>query len=559
MKRACKSLRIGAALSILVAGSLIIDPLLGLQSADSADNGTQAQAAQKSPPVNEMGTTSISEMVRVWLKIPALRHSNIGLEIMELPSGRVLYSYNGERRFTPASTVKAITCACALDTLSANYKYRTMVVAEGKLNGGRLDGYLSIVPSQDPSFDRSDLVGLMNTAYSRATELGGAPLKTIDGQVRTSQTESGAPHFPSSWLVEDWGRYWMPVTSDLVVDRNITSTGQLPAGYKPLKARTAHGALFDRTLSAKFGPSWLHLDPSRKIVRVYSSNHPEAAQGQALVISNPDQFNTALAQSMLTQRGVKVTGRTWKLDGSDRVYQLSDHYSQPITEIIKRTLHKSDNLYAQQLLRTLGTEFIKSRKGTLPSSYQGTPIALEERGLQYLSQWLNKIGVSATDTVLFDGCGLSRKNGVSPHALNMVLKHMAGEKVNGTYLGLLKANDESSVGKGVYRYKTGTMDTVRAISGQLTTAGGQQLAVTIMANSHTPSIRSLKIAQNALINQLRVIKQIGKAEPPIESGSAGDPAVTVATKERIVVDQKLLSKSPAPARRGSRSKKRRRH
>jgi D-alanyl-D-alanine carboxypeptidase len=119
-------------------------------------------------------------------------------------------------------------------------------------------------------------------------------------------------------------------------------------------------------------------------------------------------------------------------------------------------------------------------------------VTIEDRALYRLNTWLASIKVPPHEVVLLDGCGLTRKNGVSPHALNTVLAHMAGPTLTGGYLNLLKASDH-------YRYKTGSMDTARSITGVVQTRGGQNLALTIMVNNHTPAIKDLRMEVDELV------------------------------------------------------------
>ncbi|MEZ4491617.1 MAG: hypothetical protein R3F51_28935, partial [Cyanobacteriota/Melainabacteria group bacterium] len=113
------------------------------------------------------------------------------------------------------------------------------------------------------------------------------------------------------------------------------------------------------------------------------------------------------------------------------------------------------------------------------------------------------------------------------------------------YLDLLRVNDESDKGRGSYKFKTGTMDGIRSISGILTTSGNQRLALTIMVNGHTPSIRNLSIAMSSLINQLRVIKNIGVELAPDPVASPQDSAVTENEETNVLVDTAALRAAPA--------------
>src|ERR1700678_4241793 len=96
-------------------------------------------------------------LIGKWLNHPALQPSNVGVEIMELPSGKVLYAYNGHKRFVPASTAKVFTTACAYETLGANFTYKTQLVGDPYITEGRLNGDLVLSSSQDPTLSRDDL------------------------------------------------------------------------------------------------------------------------------------------------------------------------------------------------------------------------------------------------------------------------------------------------------------------------------------------------------------------------------------------------------------------
>jgi D-alanyl-D-alanine carboxypeptidase/D-alanyl-D-alanine-endopeptidase (penicillin-binding protein 4) len=513
-------------------------------------------ASAKSPNVETLDTSlTLDNLVRGWLRIPALEHSNVGLEIMEVPTGKVLYSFNGNRRYTPASTVKAITAACAYDTLGGGYTYKTTIIADGTFNGSTLNGNLIIVPSQNPTFSRSQLANLIKDAIQAIPKItGGSTISDITGQVKIAPTGAADMGFHQAWLVEDWGRHWMPVASNLVLDRNLGSPGELGDAYRVIEAGNAHGSLFDTLMNSPDGPTWVFVDRANRTAMAYKPHHPQAPKQPSYAMANPDEYNLALAEGMVRRHGVRIGGLMIPPSGNS--YQLAQHESQPLSTIIKTCLHESDNLYAQQLLRTIGATSLKAEAAASKTPEKQSSITLEARGLLALSRWLAKIGVNGQEVILFDGCGLCRKNAVSPHALDTVLNHMAGEKADGPYLSLMKQNDESSAGKGNYQFKTGTMESVRCIAGILKTAGQQKLAVTIMVNGHTPSIRNLRIAQSALINQLRSIKHIGQSVPKVPVGNANDANIVESTHEKIVLDHAAMNRSPKPAPRKSRAKRR---
>jgi hypothetical protein len=109
----------------------------------------------------------------------------------------------------------------------------------------------------------------------------------------------------------------------------------------------------------------------------------------------------------------------------------------------------------------------------------------------------------------------------------MVHKYMAGPNVDGPFLALLK-HTGTSTGKGQFVFKTGSMDTVRSISGIVQTAGGQNLAVTIMVNDHIQSVKNLRNAFNDLIGLLNQITSIGFIT--VKPAIGGDKPVPAETK-----------------------------
>ncbi|MBP9092378.1 D-alanyl-D-alanine carboxypeptidase/D-alanyl-D-alanine-endopeptidase [bacterium] len=451
---------------------------------------------------------------RSWLGRADLLHSRVGVEVMELPSGKVVFESDGSRRSTPASTAKVITTSCIYDTLGPNYVYHTRLVSNGFMNGTVLKGDLILETSQDPSLSRSDLMTLVKDAG----------ITLVEGKVLVSCPPEGHDNYAVSWLAEDFGQDWMPVSSNLVIDRNIAFISGLPKQLRVADSRGSGLAILETLMQSGIGTAWLSLDSSSNIVTIsrgtaYGSNgkiDSSIKKDGPYVVANPDAYNTAIFQSILNDHHVKtsmqamVTKENLKEGMKDGTQEglnnyrtvLAVHSSKPLSQIIRLCLHESDNLYAQQLLRTIALSDISKAK-TVKSSHKSSRVetrTLEERGLLKVGEWLSSLGVPGREVVLFDGCGLSRKDCITPHALNLVLKHMAAEADSAPYLELLRASGE---GSNSYRFKTGAMDTVRAISGILVNNFNQTEAVTIMINGHTPSVKELRIALSDLIERLK--------------------------------------------------------
>ena len=478
-------------------------------------SGTATRTQAKAPAIGSGG--DIETVVNSWLKRPEIAHSRVGVEVMELPSGRLIYSHDGDKRLTPASTTKVITTSCAYELLGPNFQYKTTIDATGPVSGGVVKGDLLLQPSQDPSFNRSDLIRLVDDAKNGRNPAA-EKIAQVEGYAYVGGPAEGHESFQPTWLSEDFGQDWMPVSSNLIIDRNIAYVSGFPKQFHVSDDKTSGNALLDSLLTTGEAAAWVSFDAPRGIFHLYhgSANSPSGANDPAIkrdgpfVVANPDAFNEAIFQAATLEQGIKM-GSDHRPSTATNTHAVAEHLSKPLSLLIKHCLYESDNLYAQQLLRSIGATTL----GTGSPSGGKTNVSsrsLEDRGLNKMGDWLSSIGVPNQEVVLFDGCGLSRKDCLSPHALNLVLKHMAGPEIKSPYLNLMHQTGGKD-GSGLFRLKTGAMETVRGITGVLTNFSGQHVAVTAIINGHTPSVKNVRMALGDLIERLKRVKVPAGASP----------------------------------------------
>jgi D-alanyl-D-alanine carboxypeptidase/D-alanyl-D-alanine-endopeptidase (penicillin-binding protein 4) len=347
-------------------------------------------------------------------------------------------------------------------------------------------------------------------------------LNQVDGSLYLGTVTGGFDSWTTYWLTEDWGQEWMPPSSNLAVDKNIAQGNAVLKAFKNINLGpdTAYNAASQALLLAGESAAWVECNTSNNTLSFFRS--PGMSPGAPLVVANPSAYNEALSATVASEVGVHFSNKRMK----DKIfYPIVEHQSKPLAAIIQTCLYKSDNFYAQQILRTLGLGKTDVTPDPISRDYrdqmQVQPSTLESRGLARVSTWLGKIGVPSSEFVLFDGCGLSRKDGISPHTLNTVLKHMATPTVNGPYLQLLRRYSPVNKSDAWFAYKTGSMDTARSVSGVLETVGGQFCAVTIMVNGHRESVSALKGEIDSLVGILDTIKSIKfeSAKPAAQSSA----------------------------------------
>ena len=78
----------------------------------------------------------------------------------------MLASHNQQLSFNPASVMKLVTTAAALDLLGPDYRWITRVYAQGPIVGDVLNGDLIIQGSGDPRLAHEDLARLLRRLRS---------------------------------------------------------------------------------------------------------------------------------------------------------------------------------------------------------------------------------------------------------------------------------------------------------------------------------------------------------------------------------------------------------
>jgi serine-type D-Ala-D-Ala carboxypeptidase/endopeptidase (penicillin-binding protein 4) len=461
------------------------------------------QVQSKQAPPATGSNKSLQSVAEAWLNRPELAHSLAGIDVIDLESGTEIVCANGRKRFTPASTAKVFATACAYEKLGPGFVYKTSLATTGEVEGSKIKGDLLLVTSQDPTTDRDDLRRL----FANLRDKG---IKDVEGKLVLSEVTGGGQRFLGEWLSEDWAQDYMPVSSSLVLDRNMSSPGVFPKPKYTLNpVGTIDNALQKTLIQSDLTLGWIHYDKADKTVHVYTQDESKGVMASRAV-ANPDAFNLALAEEIAKGLGLHFGNRTITEKPQATLHTLAVHESQPLAKIIRTTLHESDNLYAQQILRTIGSE----------ADLKGHGPTLEETGLLKERSWLASFGVPIQEVILWDGCGLSRKDFISPYSLNMVLRHMATSNAKG-YVELL--TPATIQPRGSFNFKTGSMDSVRGITGLLEMQDGKRLAITVLVNGHTPSVGILRTSLGVLISQMAQAKvEIPKAAPSEDTENSPD-------------------------------------
>ncbi|MCL3880966.1 D-alanyl-D-alanine carboxypeptidase/D-alanyl-D-alanine-endopeptidase [Marivita sp. GX14005] len=92
----------------------------------------------------------------------------ISVQVADVKTGLVLESHNPLRALPPASVAKALTACYALDTLGADHRFETRLLASGPIKDGKLEGDLILAGGGDPTLDTDALAALAGDLRDKA-------------------------------------------------------------------------------------------------------------------------------------------------------------------------------------------------------------------------------------------------------------------------------------------------------------------------------------------------------------------------------------------------------
>jgi D-alanyl-D-alanine carboxypeptidase/D-alanyl-D-alanine-endopeptidase (penicillin-binding protein 4) len=425
---------------------------------------------------------------------PALAHAWWGIEVRSLRSGRTLYARDAEKNFKPASTLKLVTTAAALDAFGPDARLRTSVETAGRLDAhGRILGDVYLVGRGDPNLSGRFHAGRAVAPLDELAEaLRASGVRRIEGRLVGHEGL-----FPGDRRGEDWA--WGDLVWSYGAEVSALSfndnTAQLSAspGERPgdplvvdRDPQTAHYAVASTAVTSAAGTKpemVLRADPGTNLFRLSGSLPAGGEPWQGSVaIADPARYAAVVFAELLAAKGIRVTGAVATssdpLPGGLRV--LAARESEPMSEIVKVVNKRSQNLHTEMLLRLLGAKV--NGAGTV------------EAGHEALEDFLHRLGVPAQTWSLQDASGLSRSDVLTPHGLVALLAAMDRHRHAGVFRdslpvagvdGTLEGRLRGTPAQGRVLAKTGSLRHVNALAGYATTRGGERLAFAIVLNHHT--------------------------------------------------------------------------
>jgi len=418
-------------------------------------------------------------------------------------TGEVLYERDPDILLMPASTLKTITTMSVVGILGADYHYNTIIGYTGEITAdGTLYGDLIIKGSGDPSLGsgEDEQVEDMNQVIGRildAIEQKG--IKCINGYLLIDDSVFDHEAVHPGWPWDDlcnyyaagvWGINFNENRYEIVFDRSAKPN--MPTSIKSVTPSLPQLQLENRVTTGAIGSydeAYLYGDPYGW--DVYASGTIPPGQGDFDIEGAVPDGGMFLGELILQRleagkikiKGVKKTGPT----DIAKYHQLLALQSPSIRGLAKFALSKSDNLYCDALLKTIG--------------YNANGIGTWESGVEGIKDYVKSMAGTTDGYKQVDGSGLSSRNRVSPSFMTSFLQKQV-EKIGieemkyllpvvgkeGTVKNFLNGTNAQSHAW----LKSGSISSVVAYAGVLELKDNQHVMISISSNGHQVTNRKAR-------------------------------------------------------------------
>lgn len=432
-----------------------------------------------------------------------LKYSNLSFYAVDLDNDKVVGDYRGENIVVPASVMKIITSATALEVFGADKRLETKLVSDGKIDANKiLHGNLYIIGGGDPTLG-SD--GIDKTTEGREKFLKDwtiaikkAGIHSVQGDIIVIDDLFGYQGIPESWLWEDMGTNYAPGVYGISVFDNLYTlylTSGAP-GTKPqiksVKPKVKglnfnNQSVVSRTGRKKVFVRGIPLDNDRVILGEIPANQKIVTVKSD--IPNPGLFLGQYFKDYLKNNGVIIKGdvktskTTNKKPKNPKVLYVTK--SAPMSEIIDVLLTRSDNHYTETLFQLLR----------------------QTKNINIIDYWKEK-GIDVSSLVMKDGSGLSRSDYLSAKLLVDILNYMDKNSLNNSgvnYESLFPtAGKEGTVSDFLMKkpinakIKSGSMSGIQSYAGYIN-KNGKRYAFAITVNHWDGKRSQLKKDMESLI------------------------------------------------------------
>lgn len=433
----------------------------------------------------------LAQDIEAIINRPQFKRSRWGIFLQNLDTADTIYTQEGDKFFIPASTVKLLTTAAALNELGADFRITTPIYATGELP------YLKTVRIEGQG-DPTITSDILKNIVQEFKKLG---ISKIDKLI-IDDSYFSQPVINPTWEWLDTYYYYAPPVNSTILNENTArltlSPGQIGQPIKWQWNDTIAGQqwqVFNQGITATVNTDY-SIEIDGKLGQNTLNIRGELPQDNQkdnwdIAILEPANYFLSTFSALLAAEGIAVnqgivnTKKNNILD--ERI--IAQIYSPPLKKIITEINQDSNNLYAEAILKVLAKRLNTNDE------------------IEALEISLNKLGITPDNYSLSDASGLSRQNLITPETLVDILAKVA--KTDRTDIfqnslsvagnnGTLKNRLTNIKSPNSFLGKTGSLSGVITLSGYLKLSN-QEIGVAILVNNFDDKNRIARQAIDEIV------------------------------------------------------------
>lgn len=434
-------------------------------------------------------TFANAESINKTLNLLNVNKNAVSISIKDVQNGNEVYSLNKKAPMVPASTLKLITSAAAVDILGNDYKFSTKLY-----KSTNNDLYFKL--GADPFLSSNDIEYLVGEA--KAKNILSPKNIYLDASI-FDNVEWG-----EGWQWDDDLNILMPKFSAYNLDGNLLKIEISP------NANNTPASIVVKPFYPVTFMNLVNTDITSGVDNVTLSRNNSIAP-------NIIEANGFVSKTNILKIPVNNTKRYFILRVEDAIRaKKMDYYASiknaslpksniylvgeinhDLSEALTAILKNSNNLAAETLFKLGGAVWAKSQ-GSLDNS------------LKMLNAYFEKLNINSEDIKIVDGSGVSKNNIMTADFMTDFLVLQSKCENFELYKDYMPAPGEGTLKnrmlyfKNNLRAKTGTLSDSSSIAGYITSRRGKVYAFDIMINDAKTSSNDKKNIEEQILREIYV-------------------------------------------------------
>jgi D-alanyl-D-alanine carboxypeptidase/D-alanyl-D-alanine-endopeptidase (penicillin-binding protein 4) len=458
-------------------------------------------------PVDKATGANLEERLQSLINGSVVRASETSIQVIEIDNGRVIAERDPHQPLAPASNMKLFTTAAAIDLLKPSFEITTTVYVRGNIEpSGTLDGDVKIVGHGDPTIGGRFHDGQATAVIQEwATDLQRAGIKTVRGNLIFEYGYFDTEYIHPTWPLDQLVNWYEAPVSAFSMQEGCVQVRVLPSrpGRTCVVQLEPPTEFLDVENSCVTGRGLPFITRPRNSNTVIVRGGVPARSGATEVfvsVEDPIHYFATVTAETFIRSGLKMEGRIVVTPRDPRSdWRAVSQHTTPLNIVVYVINKKSQNHYAEQLVKMIGAETKKS--GTW------------EAGTNAVTEWLTtKLGVPANEYHQADGSGMSRNNRASANAFIHLLTYMWKSPYRDDFVSSLpySGDPDAKFGKRLKHQpyarqvyaKTGYIVGVVGLSGYVHAQSGKVYAFSFLFNHYRVGVYAVYNLQDAMLKEL---------------------------------------------------------